>query len=122
APSGALAPSPSRRWQRWLQAIQAEFESLGQRCHLLDGDGASAPEGAINLATMHRVKGLEFDAVFILSVNKGLVPLDFVVNQAADPVTRRQKENEERALIYVSLTRARKMAFVYGYGQMSPWF
>lgn len=110
------------RTRRELQAIQAEFESLGQRCHLLDGDGASAPEGAINLATMHRVKGLEFDAVFILSVNKGLVPLDFVVNQAADPVTRRQKENEERALIYVSLTRARKMAFVYGYGQMSPWF
>ncbi len=71
---------------------------------------------------MHRVKGLELDAVFLLSVNKGLVPLDFVVNQAADPVTRRQKENEERALIYVSLTRARKLAFVYGYGQMSPWF
>lgn len=110
------------RTRRELQAIQAEFESRGQRCHLLDGDGASAPAGAINLATMHRVKGLEFDAVFILSVNKGLIPLDFVVNQAADPVTRRQKENEERALVYVSLTRARKLAFVYGYGQMSPWF
>src|SRR5690554_843634 len=59
------------RTRRELQAIQAEFESLGQRCHLLDGDGASAPEGAINLATMHRVKGLEFDAVFILSVKIG---------------------------------------------------
>lgn len=110
------------RTRRELQAIQAEFETRGQPCHLVDGDGATTPEGAINLATMHRVKGLEFDAVFILSVNKGLVPLDFVVNQAADPVTRRQKENEERALIYVSLTRARKIAFVYGYGQMSPWF
>ncbi|MBU0922226.1 MAG: UvrD-helicase domain-containing protein [Pseudomonadota bacterium] len=110
------------RTRRELQAIQAEFENRGQRCHLLDGDGATTPGGAINLATMHRVKGLEFDAIFILSVNKGLVPLDFVVNQAADPVTRRQKENEERALIYVSLTRARKLAFIYGYGQMSQWF
>ena len=48
--------------------------------------------------------------------------LYFVINQAGGPVTRRQKENEERALIYVSLTRARKLAFVYGYDQMSPWF
>lgn len=110
------------RTRKELLEIQAEFESCGQRCHMLDRDSASTPDSAINLATMHRVKGLEFDAVFILSVNKGLVPLDFVVNQAADSVTRRQKENEERALIYVSLTRARKLAFVYGYGQMSKWF
>jgi len=37
-------------------------------------------------------------------------------------VTRRQRENEERALLYVSLTRAPKLAFVFGYGQMSEWF
>ena len=45
-----------------------------------------------------------------------------MVNSAADAVTRRQRENEERALLYVSLTRARKLAFVFGYGQMSEWF
>lgn len=110
------------RTRKELLEIQAEFVSRGQRCHMLDRDSTPTPDGAINLATMHRVKGLEFDAVFILSANKGLVPLDFVVNQAADLVARRQKENEERALIYVSLTRARKLAFVYGYGQMSEWF
>jgi superfamily I DNA/RNA helicase len=71
---------------------------------------------------MHRVKRLEFDAVFIASANRGLVPLDFVMNSTADTVTRRQRENEERALVYVSLTRARKLAFVYGYGDMSEWF
>ncbi|SUD67279.1 putative DNA helicase [Pseudomonas putida] len=110
------------RTRKELLEIQATLESCGQRCHMLDRDSVSTPDDSINLATMHRVKGLEFDAVFILSVNKGLVPLDFVVSQAADLVTRRQKENEERALIYVSLTRARKLAFVYGYGQMSEWF
>ncbi|NVD36865.1 hypothetical protein [Marinobacter lutaoensis] len=59
---------------------------------------------------------------FVTSANRGLVPLDFVVNSAADAVTRRQRENEERALVYVSLTRARKLAFVFGYGEMSEWF
>lgn len=110
------------RTRRELAEIKAALEGQQQLCHLLEGRSAATPEGSVNLATMHRVKGLEFDAVFIASVNKGLVPLDFVVNSAADAVTRRQRENEERALLYVSLTRARKLAFVYGYGQMSEWF
>lgn len=47
------------------------------------------------------------------------MPLRFVVDGAADPVTCRQRENEERALVYVRPTRARKLAWVFGYGQMS---
>ncbi|MEH6387771.1 MAG: UvrD-helicase domain-containing protein [Pseudomonas profundi] len=110
------------RTRKELMELRSLFESRQQNCHLLDGRSANTPEGSLNLATMHRVKGLEFDAVFVVSVNKGLVPLDYVVNSAADSVTRRQRENEERALLYVSLTRARKLAFVYGYGVMSEWF
>lgn len=110
------------RTNRELLLIQDSLEQLGQSCHLLTGRSSQTPTGAINLATMHRVKGLEFDAVFIASVNRNLVPLDYVLRTAADPVTRRQRENEERALLYVSLTRARKLAFVYGYGEMSAWF
>lgn len=60
--------------------------------------------------------------VHVAFANQGLVPLGFVVNSAADAVTRRQRENVERALVYVSLTRARKLAFVFGYGQLSSWF
>ncbi len=110
------------RTRKEVLAIRAALESRNQICHTLDGRSASTPENAINLATMHRVKGLEFDAVFLASANKGVVPLDFVVNSAADAVTRRQLENEERALVYVSLTRARKLAYVFGYGVMSGWF
>lgn len=110
------------RTHRELGEIRAQLESRQQRCHQLDNQNAVTPDGALNLATMHRVKGLEFDAVFVASTNQGLVPLDFVMRSAADPVTRRQRENEERALVYVSLTRARKLAFVYGYGTMSEWF
>lgn len=110
------------RTRKEVSELKSALESRQQVCHVLDGRSANTPEGALNLATMHRVKGLEFDAVFVASANKGLVPLSFVVNSAADPVTRRQRENEERALVYVSLTRARKLAFVFGYGQLSAWF
>src|SRR5690554_6590502 len=110
------------RTHKELNDIKAHLENRQQLCHQLDGRGAATPDGALNLATMHRVKGLEFDAVFVASANQGLVPLGFVMHSAADAVTRRQRENEERALVYVSLTRARKLAFVYGYGEMSEWF
>jgi superfamily I DNA/RNA helicase len=110
------------RTRKEVNELKSVLESRQQICRVLDGRNASTPDGALNLATMHRVKGLEFDAVFLASANQGLIPLNFVVNSAGDAVTRRQRENEERALVYVSITRARKLAFVYGYGQMSGWF
>ncbi|MCX2779241.1 UvrD-helicase domain-containing protein [Microbulbifer thermotolerans] len=110
------------RTRREVEALKTALESRGRLCHLLDGRSSVTPDGALNLATMHRVKGLEFDAVFVASANKGLLPLSYVVDAAADAVTRRQRETEERALVYVSLTRARKRAFIYGYGSLSPWF
>ncbi|KXS54980.1 MAG: UvrD/REP helicase [Marinobacter sp. T13-3] len=110
------------RTRKEVNELKSALESKQQVCHMLDGRSAATPDGALNLATMHRVKGLEFDAVFVASANRGLLPLDFVLSSAADAVTRRQRENEERALAYVSLTRARKLAFVFGYGQMSEWF
>lgn len=110
------------RTRREVEKLKDALETRGQSCHLLDGRSAPTPPGALNLATMHRVKGLEFDAVFLASANRGLVPLDFVVNAAADAVTRQQRENEERALLYVSLTRARKCAYVFSSGALSEWF
>lgn len=110
------------RTNKEVQAIEAAMIKQGISTCILDGRPSTASRNALNLATMHRVKGLEFDYVIMASVNEGLVPLEFVLNQAGDPVTRRQKENEERALIYVSMTRARKQVFVLGYGALSHWF
>ncbi len=107
------------RTRKELTDVKSHLEAHQQLCHTLDGGHTQTPKGALNLATMHRVKGLEFDAVFLASVNRGLVPLSYVVDMAADAVTRRQRENEERALVYVSLTRARRLAYILGYGAMS---
>jgi superfamily I DNA/RNA helicase/mRNA-degrading endonuclease RelE of RelBE toxin-antitoxin system len=105
-----------------VNAIKDWLMKNQQMVNQIDGSANKTPEGALNIATMHRVKGLEFDAVFLASANKGLIPLTTVLNSSSDAVTYRQRENEERALIYVSLTRARKLAYVFGYGHMSEWF
>lgn len=79
-------------------------------------------DGHVNLATVHRVKGLEFDQVILASANDGLVPLSYAIQDKADKVSLRQAENEERSLVYVALTRARKSAVVVSYGKASRFF
>ena len=59
---------------------------------------------AVNLLTYHRAKGLEFDAVFLPRLVDGELP--FRSGRAkADP-------EEERRLLYVGITRARRYLFL----------
>lgn len=75
----------------------------------------------LRVATMHRVKGLEFEHVIVVAANKGILPLESTVDDAEDDVARREAETRERSLLYVALTRARKSAAVTGYGTISPF-
>ena len=57
------------------------------------------------LLTMHASKGLEFDTVYLLDVNKGKVP-------KGSKLTAEELE-EERRLFYVAMTRAKKHLNIY---------
>ena len=73
----------------------------------LEAGENQADEGqyALQLMTVHSAKGLEFDAVFITGLEEGLFPHENSV-----------KENggleEERRLMYVAITRARKRLYL----------
>jgi len=58
-------------------------------------------EDYLVLSTIHSAKGQEWDAVFLLNVIDGCIPSDMAVG------TREQIE-EERRLLYVAMTRARR--------------
>ncbi|MDQ7989478.1 MAG: 3'-5' exonuclease [Candidatus Dactylopiibacterium sp.] len=66
---------------------------------------ADAGQDAIQLMTVHAAKGLEFDAVFITGVEDGLFPHEQSMN---DP----ENLEEERRLMYVAVTRARKRLYL----------
>lgn len=67
---------------------------------------------------MHRVKGLEFKHVFVVAVNKNIVPLQNAINMT-DAVSAEESLTAEKCLLYVALTRAQKSAYITSYGQQS---
>lgn len=73
----------------------------------------------IRLATMHRVKGLEFDKVIIAGVNDGIVPYMAEGNGSSDSEIQQESEVHERALLYVSATRAKKEVLLTSFGKPS---
>ena len=73
----------------------------------LEAGEHQAGEGqeAVQLMTVHAAKGLEFDAVFITGLEQGLFPHE---NAAME----RDGLEEERRLMYVAVTRARKRLYL----------
>lgn len=66
---------------------------------------AQAGQDALQLMTVHSAKGLEFDAVFITGLEEGLFPHE---NSVSDI----DGLEEERRLMYVAITRARKRLYL----------
>jgi len=81
--------------------------ALEQR--LADG----SEEEGVNLLTYHRAKGLEFEAVFLPRLERAELP----VRQARTD----EEVAEERRLLYVGMTRAKRHLFVTRAGRASPF-
>jgi DNA helicase-2/ATP-dependent DNA helicase PcrA len=73
---------------------------------LESGDNqAQAGQDAVQLMTVHAAKGLEFDCVFITGLEEGLFPHENSLSEA-------DGKEEERRLMYVALTRARRRLYL----------
>ncbi|CDE42817.1 superfamily I DNA and RNA helicases [Clostridium sp. CAG:411] len=62
-------------------------------------------EDAVAFVTMHGSKGLEYDIVFIVDVNEGIIPHQKAVLE--------EDIEEERRMFYVAMTRAKKELYIY---------
>lgn len=109
-------PPPGRgqqrdRWESWqaLLALAQDFAQaqpaadLGDFVDDLDRRAAEqhAPVAdGVTLATMHAAKGLEWEAVFVCGVQEGTMPFVYAETPA--------QVEEERRLLYVAMTRARR--------------
>lgn len=66
---------------------------------------AGAGEEALQMMTVHAAKGLEFDAVFLTGMEEGLFPSEY-------SLAERGGLEEERRLMYVAITRAKKRLYI----------
>ncbi|MCQ1949443.1 ATP-dependent DNA helicase UvrD2 [Arthrobacter sp. zg-Y859] len=76
-----------------MQDFVAELEERAAAQH------APRVQG-VTLASLHSAKGLEWDAVFLVGLSEGLMPISFADTPEA--------VDEERRLLYVGITRARE--------------
>jgi len=110
------------RTKRLLEGYMSQLHAAGFATYEIKRNAADQRDKpGLRLATMHRVKGLEFEHVVAVAVNKGIIPLEAAVDEAEDAVAMRNAETGERSLLYVVLTRARRSATITSYGPMSPF-
>jgi DNA helicase II / ATP-dependent DNA helicase PcrA len=77
------------------------------------GQETADPDGAVTLLTIHRAKGLEFDAVFLVALEEGLLPISYAKTD--------EEVEDERRLLYVGVTRARTHLWL-SWARMRPGF
>ncbi|CAK9135092.1 unnamed protein product [Ilex paraguariensis] len=76
-------------------------------------------EDSVTLTTIHQSKGLEWDCVFIVKANESEIPLLHEFNGVAQE--NGTSVEEERRLLYVAMTRARKKLFILYVIMDSNW-
>jgi DNA helicase-2/ATP-dependent DNA helicase PcrA len=113
----AEEPAGTRARERW--------EALAALADLVDEEVAARPDlelpalvaelrvradsrhppvvQGVTLASLHAAKGLEWDAVFLVGLADGTLPISHALSKGADS----EPVEEERRLLYVGITRAR---------------
>ncbi|HEX4526369.1 MAG TPA: ATP-dependent DNA helicase UvrD2, partial [Gaiellaceae bacterium] len=121
--AGWLERVPDKLGER--EAVrQQDLARLVQLASVFDGDAAAFVEDlrgrfasggdaahGVNLLTLHRAKGLEFEAVFIPRLQEKELPS----KQARTP----EEIAEERRLLYVGMTRAKRVLWLTWWGKRS---
>ncbi len=124
-----------RRWENVQELVNAAstYDTLGinrvenlvtflETANLYqDTDALKETKGGIKLMTIHAAKGLEFETVFVIGFEEGVLPHE-------RNVLEESSLEEERRLAYVALTRAKKSLYllytrqrkVFGILKMNP--
>ncbi|MCO6442182.1 MAG: UvrD-helicase domain-containing protein [Nitrococcus mobilis] len=104
-----------------LKAVSSALQQRGLETHGISRDSADNTHiGGVRLANMHRIKGLEFKAVFLVGVRDGVVPLALSMTHTEDPIEKRARDLNERALLHVAGTRAVHSLYITWSGEPSP--
>ena len=101
-------------WKGFLRNTASESQTLANFRYFLALNGVDENKKGLTLATVHTVKGLEYDIVFLIGMNDGVLP-DY---RAKDDKALAKERNNA----YVAVTRAKKCIYVtYPKSRIIPW-
>jgi superfamily I DNA/RNA helicase len=110
------------RTKKAVEKLNGLLQAEGFATRVIQADESDDPsDPALRLATMHRVKGLEFDQVFLPGLNADQLPLRSILDGCPDPTSRDVFEQQERSLLHVAATRAKKRVVLSYSGRPSPF-
>jgi DNA helicase-2/ATP-dependent DNA helicase PcrA len=97
-----------------LLSVAVQFDSTAQFLEnialiqdkeFVDGSKEVESKRSVNLMSLHSAKGLEFEVVFLVGMEEGLLP-------HSRSMTDNEQMEEERRLCYVGITRAKSKLFL----------
>ena len=104
----------SDRWTRFRQLGLGNTLNAFRNATALGKLNPDVSETGLSLSTVHTMKGLEKDIVFLMGFCEGTFP-DYRANST-------KKIDEERNTAFVAITRARRWLYVsYPQARMMPW-
>lgn len=109
------------RTQKEVSKHMKHLEYKGFSLMQITGDSHLGKKGSLFCGTMHRSKGLEFRAVFLVGINHANLPHQYSLSLRPDPEKKQEFLWEERSLFYVASTRARERLYLSGYGKPSEF-
>lgn len=100
------------------------FQNIAQNSYELESLDYIAKDDAVNVSTIHKVKGLEFPVVFVVDLvaqrfpgrsetYNGLLPRELMINAINRGAYGSRMEDEAR-LFYTAITRAERLLYLSG--------
>jgi DNA helicase-2/ATP-dependent DNA helicase PcrA len=127
-----ITPSPPAtvqvghpRGEIFLGRLRVFLEEFASAAIEEASDRATLEQDAVNIMTIHQAKGLEFPIVFVPCLVERRFPSSrmgreqpwYVPDDLFDKTRYQGREDDERRLLYVAMTRAREMLVLSWFGE-----
>ena len=101
------------RLNKWCYGCEKGLNQRGITALVLNNSQADDPSiPGVRIATMHRVKGMEFSCVYIIGASSANMPPKDMLNRAETEEERQELMKQEANLLSVAMTRAKQIVWI----------
>ncbi|HLS67036.1 MAG TPA: transcriptional repressor LexA [Pseudogracilibacillus sp.] len=93
------------RERQLIDSLAAELKAADIPAQILYDGEPDFASNKVKLVTMHSIKGLEFKVIFLVHLDKGVIPSSYAGDDE-------ESLTEERKLLYVGMTRANELLYM----------